>query len=246
MTQWRNDSGSRYAQDKREAWLRGTLVQRPGHPPQTLYDALLATPTVKTATAASFAAHCRYGSGLLPHLIKHQVVERRVRRLRFRSYCQRMAALDSLCRRLCNGQGMHAVVVLGACECSSGFGYFPAPLKELRRRLELHTRVVVIDEHYSSQRCSDCAFAEEPSHHRLDAGRCGDTHESGASGEIHGVRWCPECRKLWNRDVNAARNMRQVFLRMLAHTDPSRPARPEGFRHPGALGSQPLAAAAAA
>ena len=242
MTQWRNDSGSRYAQDKREAWLRGTLAQRPGHPPQTLYDALLATPTVKTATAASFAAHCRYGSGLLPHLIQHQVVERRVRRLRFRSYCQRMTALDSLCRRLCNGQGMHAVVVLGACECSSGFGYFPAPLKELRRRLELHTRVVVIDEHYTSQRCSDCAFAEEPSHHRLDAGRCGDTHESGASGEIHGVRWCPECRKLWNRDVNAARNMRQVFLHMLAHGL----SRPEGFRHPGALGSQPLAAAAAA
>ena len=103
-------------------------------------------------------------------------------------------------------------------------------------------RVVVIDEHYTSQRCSDCAFAEEPSHHRLDAGRCGDTHESGASGEIHGVRWCPECRKLWNRDVNAARNMRQVFLHMLAHGL----SRPEGFRHPGALGSQPLAAAAAA
>ena len=80
------------------------------------------TPAVKTATAASFAAHCRYGSGLLPHLIQHQVVGRRVRRLRFHSYCQRMAALDSLCRRLCNGQGMHAVVVLGACECSSGFG----------------------------------------------------------------------------------------------------------------------------
>ena len=109
-----------------------------------------------------------------------------MRRLRFRSYCQRMAALDSLCRQLCNGQGMHAVVVLGACECSSGFGYFPAPLKELRRRLELHTRVVVIDEHYTSQRCSDCAFAEEPSHHRLDAGRCGDTQESGASGEDDG------------------------------------------------------------
>ena len=30
----------------------GTLVQRAGHPPQTLYDALLATPTVKTAMAA--------------------------------------------------------------------------------------------------------------------------------------------------------------------------------------------------
>ena len=239
MAQWRAESGSRRAQAKRDAWLRARIV--PGHADQTLYDALQATPPARAATSSAFAFHCRYTSGLLPHIIRHTVGERRVRRLRFHSYCQRLAALDALCTKLCNGRGKRAVVVLGACQCSSGFGYFPAPLKELRRRLELYTRVVVLDEHYTSQRCSRCAFAAAPSYHRLDPGRCGNTHGAGASNDIHGVRWCPECETVWNRDVNAARNIRQVFLHMIQHGN----HRPEGFKHEGALDDEPAPAPAA-
>ncbi len=48
----------------------------------------------------------------------------------------------------------------------------------------------------------------------------------------HGVRWCPHqsCEKTWDRDVNAARNMRQVFLYMLRNGH----RRPTAFQHEGA------------
>ena len=53
-----------------------------------------------------------------------------------------------------------AIVVFGAAQCHSGFGYFPAPVKGLVRRLRRHTNVVILDEHYTSKRCSKCAFGK--------------------------------------------------------------------------------------
>ena len=51
----------------------------------------------------------------------------------------------------------------------------------------------------------------------------------------------PECETVWNRDVNAARNIRQVFLHMIQHGN----HRPEGFKHEGALDDEPAPAPAA-
>ena len=54
------------------------------------------------------------------------------------------------------------------------------------------------------------------------------------SGDIHGVRWCSHqncTTRRWNRDVNAARNMRRVFLHMLENNL----QRPAAFKHAGAL-----------
>ena len=39
----------------------------------------------------------------------------------------------------------------------------------------------------------------------------------------------------WNRDVNAARNMRQIFIHMITNNK----SRPAPFKHPGALDSEP-------
>lgn len=72
-----------------------------------------------------------------------------------------------LCHRLPEGMSVeakrNAVIVLGAAQCSSGFGYFPGPMKKLRRYLEEEYpgRVVVLDEHYTSKRCSKCAFSSD-------------------------------------------------------------------------------------
>ena len=109
---------------------------------------------------------------------------------------------------------------------------------QLRQRLELHTRVVILHEHYTSQRCSKCAFAaaKEGTPHSLKLlpGRAkvpGKRANTLKKKEIHGVRWCSQCKTTWNRDVNSARSMRQVFLWMLNnHLE-----RPEPFRHVGAL-----------
>ena len=115
---------------------------------------------------------------------------------------------------------------------------------QLRQRLEFHTRVIVLHEHYTSQRCSKCAFAEalpgtalpRTAHSlKLLPGRARDVRGKvdGTLNkrDIHGVRWCSQCKTTWNRDVNSARSMRQVFLWMLNHGL----VRPEPFRHVGAL-----------
>jgi hypothetical protein len=48
---------------------------------------------------------------------------------------------------------------------------------------------------------------------------------------LYGVRWCTDCKSLGNRDVNAARNIRKVFLAMV----PRPHTRPAAFKHASAL-----------
>ena len=41
---------------------------------------------------------------------------------------------------------------------------------------------------------------------------------SGRAGEsLYSVRFCPECRTVWHRDVNAARNIVRMFLHLRFH-----------------------------
>ena len=259
MAQWRNDSGSLRAQKEAEMWMKNQQV-RDGERTTNLHKVLLNTPPPKTPVRADFLNHCKYICKWLPDILAFKVKKKKVRRLRFQSYIQREAEMDALCMRLCGGRSRlskgnskegvsKAIVVFGAATCSSGFGYFPGPIKELRKRLERHTNVVVLDEHYNSQRCSRCAFlaeteltGSESTFDKLEPGKCGRSHwKKGPGGtggrrrssEIHGVRFCPHvgCRKIWNRDVNAARNMRLVFEYMVEN----KLQRPDPFKHIGAL-----------
>jgi hypothetical protein len=92
-------------------------------------------------------------SDLLDDSLKFHVDKRKVRRQSFGQYIRQSAAIGSLCRQLCGNNvcAENAVIVFGAAECSSGFGYFPGPVKKLVDHLKMITRVVVIDEHYTSQ-----------------------------------------------------------------------------------------------
>ena len=248
---WRSDAGNKRAQAQSEAWLKRTRfeTQLPDGRVRrmSLFTVLQETPTPKVANTDGFLAHCRYVCTWLERILDHKVGRRKVRRLRFQGRIQRYAALDALCHRLSGGHGKRAVVVLGAATFSRGFGHFPAPIKELRRRLEQHTRVVVLHEHYTSQRCSKCAFGltelvgEERVDDVLEPGKCGQSGQRRPINDIHGVRWCPHrnCTTRWNRDVNAARNMRQVFLYMLHNNQ----QRPRAFAHDGALSAPPPLAA---
>ena len=130
-------------------------------------------------------------------------------------------SLDNLCRRLIGpgsenekdkvliayGSGYHV--------CSYGFGYAPAPQQRLRHRLELvhDTRVTVIHEAYTSQKCCWC-HQQLTAVHRTDA--------EGRRAEVHGVKRCAHCSiegkpgvpKYWNRDVNAAWNILHIYLEL--------------------------------
>ena len=235
MNEWRINTGSKVAEEKRKAWMKKDKGQLGNEKP--LWDVLTTMPSAKVATVEDMQTHCDNLLTYLPRILNHNM-KRRVRRLAFHGHIRRTAALDDLCHRMTGGKGMDAVVVFGACRCSSGFGYFPGPIMQLRQRLELHTRVVILHEHYTSQRCSKCAFAAAragtPHSLKLLPGRArepGKRANTLKKKDIHGVRWCSQCKTTWNRDVNSARSMRQVFLWMLNY----HLMRPEPFRHVGAL-----------
>ncbi|CAO3642422.1 unnamed protein product [Cunninghamella blakesleeana] len=64
---------------------------------------------------------------------------------------------------------------------------------------------ISINEYNTSQVCSKC-------------GRKSLVNIHDASGhEIHSVLVCTNCHTVWNRDRNASRNMRSIFLSLLYH-----------------------------
>jgi hypothetical protein len=88
-------------------------------------------------------------------------------------------------------------------------------------------------EHYTSQRCSNCAFNDELSLKKQQKpvvrGRKRQTDPERR--EIWGVSYCTVCGTTWNRDVNAARNIHRLFLWMVEHNL----VRHTNFQHNGAL-----------
>ena len=177
---------------------------------------------------AAFCKHIKYVGGMLPHLLEHHVGRRSVRHARFHIHGRRLAAVDTISHRMLMGLGKKAVVVVGACQYSTGFRHAPVPMKLLLRRLKEHTQVVVIDEHYTSQMCSKCAFPKEGE--EMKAKAMPQVKKEGG-GTMWTVKRCKQCHTTWNRDVNAARNMRLLYLHMLRNGT----VRPSPFKHAGAL-----------
>ena len=89
-----------------------------------------------------------------------------------------------------------------------------------------------IHEHYTSQRCSVCAFEpdkiELPPEQHVQM-RPGYDRQDGYKETVHGVRWCPECEITHHRDVNSARNMRKLGIYICMNRSRAPP-----FRHEGA------------
>ena len=146
-------------------------------------------------------------------------LKQKSKRIRFNNFTQQRAAMDKLCRRITRGHDPKKMVVFfGAAVCSRGFRYAPTPVKGLRRHLRRYARVIIIQEHYTSQRCSFCAFKPEwitkppHSHRKLQPGRDRQHPDPKKAENVHGVRWCPVCRKIHQRDINSARCMLELGI----------------------------------
>ena len=170
----------------------------------------------------------KYGAAIMEFMLRPKT-----KRSRFNCYIHQQAAMDRLCRRVTRGHPPDKVCVfLGAAKCDRGFGYGPSPIKKFRRHLANYARVVVIHEHYTSQRCSLCAF--EPDRIKLPPQQhepmlAGKDRQDGGKETVHGVRWCPTCKTTHHRDVNSARNMRKLGIHICVNRSRAPP-----FRHEGA------------
>jgi hypothetical protein len=118
--------------------------------------------------------------------------------------------MHDICERIitCSSDpdGTRPVVVAygaGAFSASSS-GQCSGPVKGVRRALQQRgVEMYDVQEDYTSQLCSSCQMKMKP------------MYSEGGESAIHGVHRCitANCQcKLWNRDVNAALNMLNIFL----------------------------------
>jgi Putative transposase DNA-binding domain len=154
-------------------------------------------PTSKVMETARYEEYLRY---LLPRLETVLIFynERRWRRLRFGSYIGKQKAFDQLTRRFIH-RYPRAVVAFGSAMFDhASRGHKAGPVKGFKKELEKRCKVVLVGEYLTSQICSVCHKRFDPRQPLYAAKQC--------RGEN------PECRIQWNRDVNAARNIRDIYL----------------------------------
>ncbi|KAI3660701.1 hypothetical protein MP638_001141, partial [Amoeboaphelidium occidentale] len=118
------------------------------------------------------------------------------RQLRRKTDIRRQKAYDVLCKRIA-GEKLDSIVAYGSAKFSaSSRGSPPIPTTHLYKKLlEKKVCVRLVWEHRTSVVCSVC-------------------HNDLPKGKKWRVKICPICKIYWNRDVNAASNIRQIFLFM--------------------------------
>jgi hypothetical protein len=124
--------------------------------------------------------------------------KRRHRRHLFWLYNCRQKALNKLCRVMAANSD---IVAIGDPKFSaSSRGYAPAPTVAVVKELQhlCPRKVVLIDEYNTSKLCSLCYSPLK---------------QTKTEGRVNWrVQRCNSCGVYWNRDVNAARNMRALYV----------------------------------
>ncbi|CAM9600691.1 unnamed protein product, partial [Laminaria digitata] len=178
---------------------------------------LAALPTPKTGKGATFLVFVKAAvNTIVPRLAV--VTTKRIRDIRFRRFCRRKRVLGGICDRVIRPPQFESderdVVVAYGDATFVSRGRFPGPVKIIRREIEKRVgggegpvgvsyRAVNEDyTDYTSKLCSKCKEVLEP---MLDE----------KNKPIHAVRRCQSTScvwRLWNRDVNACRNIYAMFV----------------------------------
>jgi hypothetical protein len=133
--------------------------------------------------------------------------------------------LDQACKRLLDANKPPAVkqllIAYGSANFSGCKGGRRAPNLKFKKRLKscYNDRCVVVDvnEFHTSKICSNC-------HGELDNVYPFDAVKKTQGTKIWTLKTCNVCQLVWNRDVNAARNMGALFLHESSHKGERPPA----------------------
>jgi hypothetical protein len=191
---------------------------------------LLETPTLKTHSAdATLNVLRRTFGGDQLHQIFSINSTRKTKHMRWKVYIHRLKTIDQVCKSMLGDDPANTVIAYGSGKFnSSSPGYKASPTRastfEDRLRKVHNATVLKIWEFNTSQVCSQCH-----AHVKM----CGvatqqDPFMAPANivGNHHFVRRCTNnlCRIIWNRDVNAARNMAFLGIHLVYQVD-----RPDPF-----------------
>jgi len=193
-----------------------------------IHSFLLNSPTSKTANSEGTLTYLKYLAEHQPHMntLFDLELESRTKHKRWRSYIHKHKALDAYCLQMIDGQKTNTLFSYGdASICHNSKGY-DSSLKGnwIKHRLEsIHgCNLMMMKEFNTSQVCSHCHFDKKivAVGSRRDPRRFDFPHSRPA--EPHFVRRCTNCLMIWNRDLNASRNM--IYLAQLTIQDRPRPA----------------------
>lgn len=182
-------------------------------------------------TANAFQTHVLY-------VLRHRDTflgfhgSKRHRQQRWGVYIKKQRAVQYMCNKVTGGRVKAEVTVaFGSARGPHMTGTLPAPVKLLHTALQSHAIVVGTDEFRTSVVSSKC------NHNDMVGVKCSKgmsvakwqagKRDNSDRFQLYDLRACqnPSCRTVWNRNVNAARNMLEVYLNIVA-----RGMRPVGFR----------------
>ncbi|BDA45239.1 hypothetical protein COCOBI_07-0260 [Coccomyxa sp. Obi] len=208
--EYRDRAGFPAVLRKRRNWVRSSGVE----------ELMTHAPSGKLVDLRGLREHIRYHLGVLERVLDHFGAARQ-RRLAFTSHVSKARAMDSMALRIAP-RGVKTLVVYGAADFSHAMkGRAAVPYKRLKACVAALEDVTLVEvgECNTSRLCSRC-------HEELEGVRSEVMErERIVKRGIHAVKVCRHCSTTWNRDLNAARNIRHVFERIRESG-----VRPEVFR----------------
>lgn len=175
-------------------------------------------------------------SALLEHHIRYVFRNGRLDKVlrfygsvRYRKFTQngfyaRERVLDALVQRITKGR-RNVVIAFGSANVGSCVkGNPPIGAKAFRRHCQKRCKVVLIDEYLTSKVCSKC---NKRTLKQMQGNIYDDKTEEWHRKAIWAVQVCQDCAVVWNRDVNASRNMLAIFMSLNENG-----VRPPAFRRP--------------
>jgi hypothetical protein len=156
-------------------------------------------PTAKTSNIEDLRSHCDHVKRHLLSLVDFYGA-RRFTRQKFKTYIGRQKIWETIIKRITKNDP-NTIVALGDAKFGHNSKGGPStPLQRLRRELKRRSQLRLVDEYRTSITCSHCD---------------GDLPKKTRFWQ---VKVCNDlCLTHWNRDVNAARNIRNIFIYMNTH-----------------------------
>ena len=180
------------------------------------------TPQSNGPSVSGFRLHIAYVLIFRDILLGHYGTKR-LRQQKWGVYIRKQRAVEFMCKKVTGGRDKASVTVaFGSARGPHMKGCLPAPVKLLHKALQQRAIVVDIDEFRTSMICSKCndrhltgvRFSKGTARDKYLAGKRANSNRF----RLYDVRACqnPSCRTVWNRNVNAARNMLEVYFCLFA------------------------------
>lgn len=194
--------------------IRGSIAKMARWERNALGDiyAEMSTTSIRTADPELCAAYRRLYFNHYNRLWAVKL-DKRFARERLHIYSKKRSFIDKFFMSLMKHDRRRPTILYGSTTLRpGGVGELSVPVKRILHACKRFYRVIMVNEHLTTQAHSGCGSRMHPvkNHRRFP-------QDITKSKPIHGLKYCPVCRMLVNRDRDAAKSMhhaaRPYYLR---------------------------------